>query len=98
MKILDKRVVVTGAASGIGKALSIAFNKAGAKSLVCVDMNLEGAKETAELVGGIAVQANVAKEDEIINVIEEANKFSGGIDIFCSNAGIGGVPGFLKLK
>ena len=72
MKILDKRVVVTGAASGIGKALSIAFNEAGAKSLVCVDMNIEGAKETAELVGGIAVKANVAKENEIINVIDKA--------------------------
>ncbi|MDG1202307.1 MAG: SDR family NAD(P)-dependent oxidoreductase [SAR86 cluster bacterium] len=98
MKILDKRVVVTGAASGIGKALSIAFNEAGAKSLVCVDMNIEGANETAELVGGIAVQANVAKENEIINVIDEANKLSGGIDIFCSNAGIGGVPGFFEAE
>ena len=50
MKILDKRVVVTGAASGIGKALCIAFKEAGAQSLVCVDMNIEGAKETADLL------------------------------------------------
>ena len=49
MKILDKRVVVTGAASGIGKALCIAFKEAGAQSLVCVDMNIKGAKETAEI-------------------------------------------------
>ena len=47
MQIQDKRVVVTGAASGIGKALCEAFNKAGAKSIVCVDMNMEGATETA---------------------------------------------------
>ena len=40
MQIQDKRVVVTGAASGIGKALCEAFNNAGAKSVVCVDMNL----------------------------------------------------------
>ena len=98
MKILDKRVVVTGAASGIGKALCIAFKEAGAQSLVCVDMNIEGAKETADLVGGIAVEANVAKEDDIKNVIEKANEFSDGIDIFCSNAGIGGVPGFFEAE
>ena len=50
MKISGKRVVVTGAASGIGKALSCAFNEAGAKSVVCVDINLEGAQATADLI------------------------------------------------
>ena len=43
MQIQDKRVVVTGAASGIGKALCEAFSNAGAKSVVCVDLNIEGA-------------------------------------------------------
>jgi len=98
MKISGKRVVVTGAASGIGKALSCAFNEAGAKSVVCVDINLEGAQATADLINGLAVRANVAKESDIINVIQKANEFSGGIDIFCSNAGIGGVPGFFEAK
>ena len=40
MDVKDKRVVVTGAASGIGKALSEAFHQAGAQSIVTVDMNL----------------------------------------------------------
>ena len=97
MDIKDKRVVVTGAASGIGKALANAFCDAGVKSVVSVDMNLEGAEETAKETGGIAVQANVGKEEDIIKVIEKANDLSGGIDIFCSNAGIGGVHGFLSL-
>ena len=88
MQIQDKRVVVTGAASGIGKALCEAFNKAGAKSVVCVDMNIEGATETAIYINGLAVQANVGKEADVINVIDKANEYSGGIDIFCSNAGI----------
>ena len=57
MDIKDKRVVVTGAASGIGKALANAFCDAGVKSVVSVDMNLEGAEETAKETGGIAVQA-----------------------------------------
>ena len=98
MDIKDKRVVVTVAASGIGKALANAFCDAGVKSVVSVDMNLEGAEETAKETGGIAVQANVGKEEDIIKVIEKANDLSGGIDIFCSNAGIGGVHGFLEVQ
>ena len=98
MQVKDKRVVVTGAASGIGKALSVAFYKAGAQSVVAVDMNIEGAEETANDVNGIAVAANVSQEPDIIRVIEKANELSGGIDIFCSNAGIWGVPGFLNVK
>ena len=98
MEIKNKRVVITGAASGIGKALCEAFQEAEAQSIVCVDLNLDGAKETADSVGGIAVQANVGQEPDIISVIEQANSLSGGIDIFCSNAGIGGVPGFFELE
>jgi len=98
MDIKNKRVVVTGAASGIGKALAEAFKNAEAQSIVCVDMNLEGAEETAQSVGGIAVKANVGQEADIINVIEKANEYSGGIDIFCSNAGIGGVHGFFEVE
>ena len=75
MQIQDKRVVVTGAASGIGKALCEAFNKAGAKSVVCVDMNIEGATETANDINGLAVQANVGKEADVINVIDKANEY-----------------------
>ena len=98
MEIKNKRVVVTGAASGIGKALCEAFQKTEVQSIVCVDVNLDGAKETADSVGGIAVQANVGQELDIISVIEQANSLSGGIDIFCSNAGIGGVPGFFEVE
>ena len=98
MQVKDKRVVVTGAASGIGKALSVAFHKAGAQSVVAVDMNIEGAEETAKDINGIAVEANVGQEPDIIRVIEKANELYGGIDIFCSNAGLGGVPGFLNVK
>ena len=98
MEVKGKRVVVTGAASGIGKALCEAFNDAGTQSVVCVDLNLEGAKETADSIGGLAVQANVGIEEDIINVIKEADSLSGGVDIFCSNAGIGGVPGFFEVE
>ena len=98
MQIKDRRVVVTGAASGIGKALCEAFKNADAKSVVCVDMNIEGASETANDIDGLAIQANVGKEEDIINVINESNDYSGGVDIFCSNAGIGGVHGFFEVQ
>ena len=98
MQVKNKRVVVTGAASGIGKALAVSFKKAGAQSVVAVDINIEGAEVTAKDIDGIAVKANVGQESDILNVIEKGNKFSGGIDIFCSNAGIGGVHGFFDVK
>ena len=98
MQVKNKRVVVTGAASGIGKALAVAFKKAGAQSVIAVDINMEGAEETAKDVDGIAVKANVGQESDILNVIKKGNELSGGIDIFCSNAGIGGVHGFFDVK
>ena len=97
MDVKNKRVVVTGAASGIGKALCEAFHQAEVQSVIAVDMNLEGAQETADSVDGIAVQANVGNEKDIINVIQKADEHVGGTDIFCSNAGIGGVPGFFEV-
>ena len=44
MKIEGKRVVVTGAASGIGRALAHAFNHKGASQVVCADLNFEEAQ------------------------------------------------------
>ena len=98
MRIKNKRIIVTGGASGIGKALCEAFHASGAKSIVVVDMNYEDAKKTADSIGGLAIRANVAVEEDIQNVIQEANQFAGGIDIFCSNAGIIGVPGFMEAS
>ena len=98
MEIINKRVVVTGAASGIGKALCNAFKDAGADSVVAVDVNEEGVRKTATEVEGHSVVANVGKEDDIKRIIDEANQYSGGIDIFCSNAGISGAPGFIEAK
>ena len=47
MKIKDKVVVVTGAASGIGKALAARFAKEGARGVVCADLNENDAKASA---------------------------------------------------
>ncbi|KHA54237.1 SDR family oxidoreductase [Sulfitobacter geojensis] len=88
MDIKDKICVVTGAASGIGKALCLAFADAGARQVVCVDMNGDGAAETAEAVGGAAYTVDVSDEAQINAMIESVEKDIGPIDLYWSNAGI----------
>lgn len=89
MDIKDKTIVVTGAASGIGRALVRRFAAEGARSVVSVDLNTEGAAATAAEVGGLALTANVSIEADIAEVIETTESGVGPIDLFCSNAGIG---------
>ena len=88
MELKDKIIVVTGAASGIGKAMAIRFAAEGAKCVVCADMNGAGAAETAAEIGGVSHQLNVGKEDEIKALIDKTESEQGPIDLFCSNAGI----------
>lgn len=88
MEIKDKICVVTGAASGIGKALCVAFAEAGAKQVVCVDRNGEGAAETAEAVGGAAFTVDVSDEGQIKDMIDTVERDIGPIDLYWSNAGI----------
>ena len=89
MEIKDRIVVVTGAAGGIGKALAIRFAQAGAKTVVCADLDQQGAEATAAEINGVARKVNVASEDEIKALIERVEDEVGPIDLFCSNAGIG---------
>src|SRR5215472_11521556 len=89
MDIKDKIIVVTGAASGIGKALAERFKKEGAKLVVCADINGDGAANTAKDVGGVAFTVNVGREDDIKRLIDTVENEHGPIDLFCSNAGIG---------
>jgi len=89
MELQDKIIVITGAASGIGKALAIRFKAEGAKQIVAVDINIDGAQATADLIGGVAMSADVSNEDDIVRVIEDTEAQIGPIDLFCSNAGVG---------
>lgn len=88
MQLEDKIVVVTGAASGIGKSLAIRFAAEGAKKVICVDLNADGASETANEINGLAIAVDVSSEDEIAAMIERVETEIGPIDLFCSNAGI----------
>ena len=89
MQIKDKVIVVTGAASGIGQAMARRFSREGARSVVSVDLNEEGAAATAAETGGPALAADVSVESDLQNVIETTESEVGPIDLFCSNAGIG---------
>ena len=88
MELKDKIIVVTGAASGIGRAMALRFAQEGAKKVVCADINQQGAEETASSISGLAVKVNVGKEGEIKALIDRVEDEIGPIDLFCSNAGI----------
>jgi len=89
MLVKDRIVVVTGAASGIGRALAVRFAAEGAKLVVCSDRDEAGVRATAELVSGPAFVTDVSREADIQSLIETVEADHGPIDLFCSNAGIG---------
>lgn len=88
MELKDKIIVVTGAASGIGRAMCLRYAEEGAKHIACVDRDMAGAEETAKMMGGKAYRVDVAVKDQITGMIDAVEADAGPIDLFCSNAGI----------
>jgi len=88
LDIRGKVVVVTGGASGIGKALCQAFAAAGARGVVVSDLDGAGAQAVAAATGGLAVRTDVAQADQVQALVDQATAQYGQVDIFCSNAGI----------
>ena len=88
MRLEDKVAVVTGGAHGIGRALARRFKAEGARMVVVVDQDLEGANAVASEIGGVAMGADVAVEEDIARVTDETEREFGQINLFCSNAGI----------
>ncbi|MGX5803214.1 SDR family oxidoreductase [Bradyrhizobium sp. Arg314] len=89
MVVKDSVVVVTGAGSGIGRALCELFAEAGARTVVAADLDLDRARETADPLRGEAFRCDVGKEEDVRGLIETVGEQHGAIDLFCSNAGIG---------
>ena len=93
MELQNKVVVITGAASGIGKATAEAMARLGAQVAV-VDRNAEGAKEVASAIGGLGVACDVGDESSVNDCIETVVKELGPVDVLFNNAGVatGGDP------
>jgi len=84
VNLKDKVAVITGAASGIGRAAALRFKKEGAAGLVLGDLSFEKMKD----IDGVPVKCDDSKESDIQNLVGEAEKRFGRVDVFFSNAGI----------
>jgi NAD(P)-dependent dehydrogenase (short-subunit alcohol dehydrogenase family) len=98
------RAVVTGAGSGLGRALSLALARRAGRIIVA-DLDLASAEQTAEAVnraGGqaIAQQADVAKVEQVEALAQLADERFGGSDLIANNAGVGvgGPVGDVSLR
>ena len=98
--VKDKVCIVTGAASGIGRAIALKFAKMGAKSIIVADIDMKGGGETAKLVRAVApecdvmtTRCDVSSERGIRNTIVRTEMKFGCVDVFVSNAGILSIGG-----
>lgn len=88
MRLKDKVAIITGGASGIGKATALLFLKEGARGVI-VDVDVEAGKETERASGEALrfLEADVASEAEWKRIVEFARKEFGRLDILFGNAG-----------
>lgn len=87
---LDGRVaVVTGSASGLGKAITLSLAGCGAR-VVCVDIAADSNRQVADRVGGVALTLDVTGPDAVERSVGEMTRRTGNIDVLVNSAGIGG--------
>jgi NAD(P)-dependent dehydrogenase (short-subunit alcohol dehydrogenase family) len=92
MKLQGRVAIVTGAASGIGRASAIAFAREGAR-VVAVDIDKRNGEETAAMIAALGreaffAHADVANEVDVKLFVQEALALWGRIDILFNNAGV----------
>lgn len=88
MRVEGKVVLVTGAAGGIGRALAERFHREGAAAVAVADLDESGVTALADEIGGLALRADVSREDEVRALISATEDQLGPIDLLCSNAGL----------
>lgn len=91
-RLANKRALVTGAGSGIGRAISLALASEGA-NVTIVDVNEEAGNKVSNEVSSLAekgafVKCDVSKVSDIKHAVQEQIRLFGGIDILCNNAGV----------
>ncbi len=90
MELIDKVVVVTGGASGIGRALAGRFVAEGARAVVVADLDQAAASAAAADVGAaLGLAVDVSSDADTQRLIETTEARFGPVDLFCANAGIG---------
>jgi len=95
VELTDKIIVVTGAAGGIGAACALSFAEAGARRVVCADLDEARAVDVAEHVNeqvgryvAIGRFCDVGREASVVELIDEVTTTLGTIDIYFANAGV----------
>jgi glucose 1-dehydrogenase len=88
-----KTVVVTGASSGIGQGVAIAFGQLGANVVINYNSDEEGANETLKQIeqgggSGFIFQADVSEEEKVEEMFRKAEEIYGRIDVLVNNAGV----------
>ena len=93
MQLLGKTALVTGAQQGIGRGIALAFAEAGADVAINWLDDEAAAREVATFVTGhnrhaVTIEANMAKLDEVREMVDAVVAEFGGIDILVNNAGV----------
>jgi NAD(P)-dependent dehydrogenase (short-subunit alcohol dehydrogenase family) len=84
-----KTAVVTGAASGIGRALAERLAREGARVVVS-DIDAEGAARVAAGIDAVAISCDVSVASQVDALVDAAEAAFGPVDLFCANAGVAG--------
>jgi 3-hydroxybutyrate dehydrogenase len=102
MQLKNKVAIITGAGSGIGKAIALAYAREGAK-VVIADLNLAAALETADAItqlGGdaLGIAMDVTDEKQVDDGVAKTVATYGSVDILVSNAGVQHIESVDKLE